>query len=91
MIFKYLCIQKLLVTHPYKSMMTFGGCKQDFMLVVGQSIGTNTGKDKPTEKHLFAMDASKVSEISDCYWHECRPGEKWRFYKQISSVNGIKW
>lgn len=36
------------------------------MLVVGQSISTNTSKDKPTEKHLFAMDASKVSERSDC-------------------------
>lgn len=45
--------------------MTFGGCKQDFMLVVGQSISTNASKDKPTEKHLFAMDASKVSERSD--------------------------
>uniref|UniRef100_A0AAQ5XUX0 Pleckstrin homology domain containing, family H (with MyTH4 domain) member 2 n=1 Tax=Amphiprion ocellaris TaxID=80972 RepID=A0AAQ5XUX0_AMPOC len=44
------------------NLMTFGGCKQDFMLVVGQSISTNASKDKPTEKHLFAMDASKVSE-----------------------------
>ncbi|XP_041866886.1 pleckstrin homology domain-containing family H member 2 [Melanotaenia boesemani] len=49
---------KLLVSHPYKNLMTFGGCKQDFMLVVGQS------KDKPTEKHLFAMDASKIREIT---------------------------
>lgn len=56
-----MCAQKLLVTHPYKSLMTFGGCKQDFMLVVGQSISGSSGKDKPTEKHLFAMDASKVS------------------------------
>lgn len=60
---KYLCIQKPLVSHPYKNLMTFGGCKQDFMLVVGQSISTNTGKDKPTEKHLFATDTSKVGEI----------------------------
>uniref|UniRef100_A0A3B5L8J0 Pleckstrin homology domain containing, family H (with MyTH4 domain) member 2 n=1 Tax=Xiphophorus couchianus TaxID=32473 RepID=A0A3B5L8J0_9TELE len=51
---------KLLVTHPYKNLMTFGGCKEDFMLVVGQNIG----KDKPTEKHLFAMDASKIREIT---------------------------
>ncbi|XP_019112890.2 pleckstrin homology domain-containing family H member 2 isoform X2 [Larimichthys crocea] len=55
---------KPLVSHPYKNLMTFGGCKQDFMLVVGQSIGTNTSKDKPTEKHLFAMDASKIREIT---------------------------
>uniref|UniRef100_A0A665TZS3 Pleckstrin homology domain containing, family H (with MyTH4 domain) member 2 n=1 Tax=Echeneis naucrates TaxID=173247 RepID=A0A665TZS3_ECHNA len=52
---------KLLVSHPYKNLMTFGGCKQDFMLVVGQSGGT---KDKPTEKHLFAMDTSKVGVIT---------------------------
>uniref|UniRef100_A0A4W6FXB0 Pleckstrin homology, MyTH4 and FERM domain containing H2 n=1 Tax=Lates calcarifer TaxID=8187 RepID=A0A4W6FXB0_LATCA len=55
---------KPLVSHPYKNLMTFGGCKQDLMLVVGQSIGTNTSKDKPTEKHLFAMDASKIREIT---------------------------
>ncbi|KAM6915989.1 pleckstrin homology domain-containing family H member 2 [Xenentodon cancila] len=55
---------KLLVSHPYKNLMTFGGCKQDFMLVVGHSIGTNTSKNKPTEKHLFAMDASKIREIT---------------------------
>lgn len=58
-------VQKLLVTHPYKNLMTFGGCKQDFMLVVGQSISSNTSKDKPTEKHLFAMDVSKVNNSSD--------------------------
>uniref|UniRef100_A0A8C4EKP9 Pleckstrin homology domain containing, family H (with MyTH4 domain) member 2 n=1 Tax=Dicentrarchus labrax TaxID=13489 RepID=A0A8C4EKP9_DICLA len=55
---------KPLVSHPYKNLMTFGGCKQDFMLVVGQSIGSNTSKDKPTEKHLFAMDVSKIREIT---------------------------
>uniref|UniRef100_A0A4W6FX17 Pleckstrin homology, MyTH4 and FERM domain containing H2 n=1 Tax=Lates calcarifer TaxID=8187 RepID=A0A4W6FX17_LATCA len=60
---------KPLVSHPYKNLMTFGGCKQDLMLVVGQSIGTNTSKDKPTEKHLFAMDASKVSERSRPSFH----------------------
>ncbi|XP_074503019.1 pleckstrin homology domain-containing family H member 2 isoform X2 [Sebastes fasciatus] len=55
---------KPLVSHPYKNLMTFGGCKQDFMLVVGQSIGANASKDKPTEKHLFAMDASKIRELT---------------------------
>uniref|UniRef100_A0A3Q1G8E2 Pleckstrin homology domain containing, family H (with MyTH4 domain) member 2 n=1 Tax=Acanthochromis polyacanthus TaxID=80966 RepID=A0A3Q1G8E2_9TELE len=55
---------KLLVSHSYKNLMTFGGCKQDFMLVVGQSISTSASKDKPTEKHLFAMDASKIREIT---------------------------
>ncbi|XP_059179825.1 pleckstrin homology domain-containing family H member 2 [Centropristis striata] len=49
---------KPLVSHSYKNLMTFGGCKHDFMLVAGQS------KDKPTEKHLFAMDASKIRELT---------------------------
>lgn len=53
-------LQKLLVSHPYKNLMTFGGCKQDFMLVVGHSSGSNAAKNKPTEKHLFAMETSEV-------------------------------
>lgn len=60
-----MCVpQKLLVSHPYKNVMTFGGCKQDFMLVVGQNVGTGTTKDKATTKHVFAMDASKVSDAT---------------------------
>ncbi|XP_024152637.1 pleckstrin homology domain-containing family H member 2 isoform X1 [Oryzias melastigma] len=55
---------KLLVSHPYKNLMTFGGCKQDFMLVVGHSIGSNAAKNKPTEKHLFAMKTSEIREIT---------------------------
>uniref|UniRef100_A0A146X4C5 Pleckstrin domain-containing family H member 2 n=1 Tax=Fundulus heteroclitus TaxID=8078 RepID=A0A146X4C5_FUNHE len=55
---------KLLVTHAYKNLVTFGGCKEDFMLVVGHSAGTNASKDKPAEKHLFAMDFSKIREIT---------------------------
>ncbi|KAF7656122.1 hypothetical protein LDENG_00046070 [Lucifuga dentata] len=53
---------KPLVSHPYKNLITFGGCKQDFMLVVG--TGASTTKDKPTEKYLFAMDSSKIREIT---------------------------
>uniref|UniRef100_A0A3Q2YPC4 Pleckstrin homology, MyTH4 and FERM domain containing H2 n=1 Tax=Hippocampus comes TaxID=109280 RepID=A0A3Q2YPC4_HIPCM len=52
--------EKPLVSHPYKNVMTFGGCKQDFMFVVAQNNGNNTTKDKPSENHTFAMDASKV-------------------------------
>ncbi|KAG7229889.1 hypothetical protein INR49_009606 [Caranx melampygus] len=64
-VFGWQCMRmKPLVSHPYKSLMTFGGCRQDFMLVVGQSSGTNTSKDKPTEKHVFAMDTSKIREIT---------------------------
>uniref|UniRef100_A0A3B4B1G6 Uncharacterized protein n=1 Tax=Periophthalmus magnuspinnatus TaxID=409849 RepID=A0A3B4B1G6_9GOBI len=53
---------KPMVSHSYKNLMTFGGHKQDFMLVVGQS--TNGTKDKPSEKHLFSMDSSKIREVT---------------------------
>lgn len=33
------------------------------MLVVGQNVGTKD-KDKATTKHVFAMDASKVSDAT---------------------------
>uniref|UniRef100_A0A673VXW6 Pleckstrin homology, MyTH4 and FERM domain containing H2 n=1 Tax=Salmo trutta TaxID=8032 RepID=A0A673VXW6_SALTR len=46
------------------NLMTFGGCRQDFMLVVSQSIGSNATKDKPTEKHLFTMATSKNREMT---------------------------
>uniref|UniRef100_A0A8B9LQY0 Pleckstrin homology domain containing, family H (with MyTH4 domain) member 2 n=1 Tax=Astyanax mexicanus TaxID=7994 RepID=A0A8B9LQY0_ASTMX len=51
---------KLLVSHSHKNIVTFGGCRKNFMLVVSQSSGSNTAREKPTEKHLFTMSASKV-------------------------------
>uniref|UniRef100_A0A8C2PZ68 Pleckstrin homology domain containing, family H (with MyTH4 domain) member 2 n=1 Tax=Cyprinus carpio TaxID=7962 RepID=A0A8C2PZ68_CYPCA len=51
---------KVLASYPYKSIVTFGACGQDFML----SSGTNTSKDKSTEKHLFAMAPSKVRDVT---------------------------
>ncbi|XP_077960053.1 pleckstrin homology domain-containing family H member 2 isoform X2 [Gasterosteus aculeatus] len=53
---------KPLASHSYRNLMTFGGYKQYFMLLVGQN--TNGSKEKPTEKHLFATDASKIREIT---------------------------
>uniref|UniRef100_A0A1A8IF02 Pleckstrin homology domain containing, family H (With MyTH4 domain) member 2 n=1 Tax=Nothobranchius kuhntae TaxID=321403 RepID=A0A1A8IF02_NOTKU len=55
---------KLLLSYSYKNLMTFGGCKKDFMLVVRHCSGTDPSKDKPTEKLLFAMDAPKIREIT---------------------------
>uniref|UniRef100_A0A8C2JKE2 Pleckstrin homology domain containing, family H (with MyTH4 domain) member 2 n=1 Tax=Cyprinus carpio TaxID=7962 RepID=A0A8C2JKE2_CYPCA len=52
--------EHILASYPYKSIVTFGACGQDFML----SSGTNTSKDKSTEKHLFAMAPSKVGLYS---------------------------
>ncbi|XP_066534880.1 pleckstrin homology domain-containing family H member 2 [Hoplias malabaricus] len=55
---------KLLVSYSHKDIVTFGGCHEDFMLVVSQSSGSNTLKDKLTEKYLFTMSASKIQEIT---------------------------
>ncbi|XP_048061581.1 LOW QUALITY PROTEIN: pleckstrin homology domain-containing family H member 2 [Megalobrama amblycephala] len=55
---------RVLASYPYKSIVTFGACGQDFMLVVALSSGTNTSKDKSTEKHLFAMTPSKVRDLT---------------------------
>ncbi|KAL1783830.1 pleckstrin-likey domain-containing family H member 2 [Sigmodon hispidus] len=45
--------------YVYKSLMTFGGCQDDFMVV----INTHS-KDRPTEKLLFAMAKPKILEIT---------------------------
>ncbi|XP_050982703.1 pleckstrin homology domain-containing family H member 2 [Labeo rohita] len=55
---------KVLACYPYKSIVTFGACGQDFMLVVTLNSGTNTSKDKSTEKHLFTMAPSKVRDVT---------------------------
>ncbi|XP_068597340.1 pleckstrin homology domain-containing family H member 2 [Brachionichthys hirsutus] len=55
---------KPLVFHSYKNVTTFGGCKQDLVLAVGRSLGANAGRDAAAEKHLFAMNPSKVREIT---------------------------
>ncbi|KAJ7422042.1 Pleckstrin like proteiny domain-containing family H member 2 [Pitangus sulphuratus] len=51
---------RLTVTYTYKSLMTFGGYQDDFMLVVNNA----QTKDKTTEKHLFAMTKPKILEIT---------------------------
>ncbi|XP_025058995.1 pleckstrin homology domain-containing family H member 2 isoform X3 [Alligator sinensis] len=51
---------RLIVTYGHRSLMTFGGYQDDFMLVVSN---TQT-KDKPTEKLLFAMAKPKILEIT---------------------------
>nr|XP_055026906.1 pleckstrin homology domain-containing family H member 2 [Misgurnus anguillicaudatus]XP_055026907.1 pleckstrin homology domain-containing family H member 2 [Misgurnus anguillicaudatus]XP_055026908.1 pleckstrin homology domain-containing family H member 2 [Misgurnus anguillicaudatus] len=53
---------KVLASYPHKNIVTFGASAQDFMLVV--ALGSGTSKDKPTEKHLFAMDTSKLRDLS---------------------------
>ncbi|MGH0173914.1 UNVERIFIED_CONTAM: hypothetical protein FKN15_070792 [Acipenser sinensis] len=55
---------RLLVSYGPRNLMTFGGCRDDFMLVVGQSSGNGHPKDKPTEKYLFAMPKPKILEMT---------------------------
>ncbi|XP_047378556.1 pleckstrin homology domain-containing family H member 2 isoform X2 [Sciurus carolinensis] len=51
---------RLIVSYVYKSLMTFGGFQDDFMVV----INNTHSKDKPTEKLLFAMAKPKILEIT---------------------------
>ncbi|KAK8766012.1 hypothetical protein V5799_007214 [Amblyomma americanum] len=47
------------VQHPYSSVMTFGGCREDFMLVVCPEAG-----EPCTERLLFAMPKPQVLEVT---------------------------
>ncbi|OCT79346.1 hypothetical protein XELAEV_18026158mg [Xenopus laevis] len=49
-----------LFTYAHRSLMTFGGLRDDFMLVVNNA----PTKDKPSEKLLFAMAKHKILEIT---------------------------
>ncbi|XP_048660422.1 pleckstrin homology domain-containing family H member 2 isoform X5 [Marmota marmota marmota] len=51
---------RLIVSYVYKSLMTFGGFQDDFMVV----INNTHSKDKSTEKLLFAMAKPKILEIT---------------------------
>lgn len=50
---------KVLASYPYKSIVKFGVCGEDFKLVVAESSGSGTSKGK----HLFAMTSSKVRDL----------------------------
>ncbi|OWK10827.1 hypothetical protein Celaphus_00005655 [Cervus elaphus hippelaphus] len=51
---------RLIVSYVYKSLMTFGGYQDDFMVVINNAHS----KDKPTEKLIFAMAKPKILEIT---------------------------
>ena len=46
-------------TYPYSSVMTFGGCRDDFMLVIRSTPDQSSGKGH-IEKLIFQMAAPKV-------------------------------
>ncbi|XP_055387126.1 uncharacterized protein CG43867-like [Condylostylus longicornis] len=51
-----------LVRYPYTSVITFGGCQEDFMLVVGSE--ENNAPMTNEQKLLFVMSKPKVLEIT---------------------------
>uniref|UniRef100_A0A8C2B7I8 Pleckstrin homology domain containing, family H (with MyTH4 domain) member 1 n=1 Tax=Cyprinus carpio TaxID=7962 RepID=A0A8C2B7I8_CYPCA len=67
------------VTYPYQSVITFGGCKEDFILVVSQNKDQALGK-KTVDKLLFAMAKPKILELTLLmasyinYWTSSLPG-----------------
>ncbi|XP_039096620.1 pleckstrin homology domain-containing family H member 1 isoform X4 [Hyaena hyaena] len=63
------------VTYPYSSVMTFGGCRDDFMLVIRSIPDQSSGKGH-IEKLLFRMAAPKIAEatfIMASYMNHCSP------------------
>ncbi|CAL9686735.1 unnamed protein product [Knipowitschia caucasica] len=61
-----LCVLDLtmrpLMTHLYQSVITFGGCKEDFMLVTQQK--EPVGAKRSVEKQLFALTKPKILELT---------------------------
>lgn len=51
--------QQVHTTYPYASVTTFGGCKDDFMLVIRPIPDQSSGKGH-VEKLIFRMAAPKV-------------------------------
>uniref|UniRef100_A0A8C0A4U0 Pleckstrin homology, MyTH4 and FERM domain containing H2 n=1 Tax=Bos mutus grunniens TaxID=30521 RepID=A0A8C0A4U0_BOSMU len=56
----FFSLKRLIVSYVYKSLMTFGGYQDDFMVVINNAHS----KDKPTEKLIFAMAKPKILEIT---------------------------
>lgn len=56
-------LQHTLVTYSYQSVITFGGCRDDFMVVTSQQREPGVGK-KSVEKLVFVMAKPKVGIMS---------------------------
>ncbi|XP_051775721.1 pleckstrin homology domain-containing family H member 1 isoform X2 [Erpetoichthys calabaricus] len=54
---------RLILTYPYQSVMTFGGCRDDFMIVVNQAKDGISGK-RTIKKLVFAMPKPKILELT---------------------------
>ncbi|XP_054827182.1 pleckstrin homology domain-containing family H member 1 isoform X2 [Eublepharis macularius] len=53
----------LKLSYAFSSVLTFGGCHNDFMVVISQVKDRHSGKNTP-EKLLFAMEAPVIVEVT---------------------------
>nr|XP_014347011.1 PREDICTED: pleckstrin homology domain-containing family H member 1 [Latimeria chalumnae] len=60
---KLFTAKRLITSYSYQSIMTFGGCRDDFMIVVSQTKEKNAGK-KTIEKLVFTMAKPKIVEVT---------------------------
>uniref|UniRef100_A0A8C5LKQ7 Pleckstrin homology domain containing, family H (with MyTH4 domain) member 1 n=1 Tax=Jaculus jaculus TaxID=51337 RepID=A0A8C5LKQ7_JACJA len=51
------------ITYPYSSVTTFGGCRDDFMLVIRSAPDQSSGKGH-IDKLIFRMAAPKIAEAT---------------------------
>uniref|UniRef100_H3C5E6 Pleckstrin homology domain containing, family H (with MyTH4 domain) member 1 n=1 Tax=Tetraodon nigroviridis TaxID=99883 RepID=H3C5E6_TETNG len=62
-----LCVLDLtmnpLVSYPYQGVVTFGGCRDDFMVVTSQQGEPGVGR-RSVEKLVFAMAKAKILELT---------------------------
>uniref|UniRef100_A0A8D2D2T8 Pleckstrin homology, MyTH4 and FERM domain containing H1 n=1 Tax=Sciurus vulgaris TaxID=55149 RepID=A0A8D2D2T8_SCIVU len=61
------------ISYPYSSVTTFGGCRDDFMLVIRTTPDQGSGKGH-IEKLIFRMTAPKIAEatfIMASYMNHC--------------------
>ncbi|XP_017277104.1 pleckstrin homology domain-containing family H member 1 isoform X1 [Kryptolebias marmoratus] len=57
------CTMHTVVTFPYHLVITFGGCRDDFMVVTNQQGESGVGK-KSVEKLVFAVAKPKILELT---------------------------
>ncbi|XP_068608263.1 LOW QUALITY PROTEIN: pleckstrin homology domain-containing family H member 1 [Brachionichthys hirsutus] len=70
------CAMRTLATHSYQSVITFGGCRDDFMVVSSRQREPGVGR-KSVEKLLFAMTKLKILELTllmASYMNHWNPG-----------------
>lgn len=68
-----LCSQNTLVTYAYQCVVTFGGCRDDFMVVTSQQGEPGVGR-RSLEKLVFAMAKPKVGSSGTHTEHKHKPG-----------------